>query len=70
MIEAQLACDLRRTLICKQTKRMYLNMRRGEIDGDDTRGMFAAPAGSMDGVYKSMFPKLFFGIFPYVRRIS
>jgi hypothetical protein len=64
MIEAQLACDLRRTLICKQTNANVLQHEAVEEIGDNTRGMYAAPAGSMDGVYKSMFPKLFFGIFP------
>jgi hypothetical protein len=48
---------------------MLINERYEGIHGDGIRGMYAAPAGSMDGVYRSMFPKLFFGIFPYICRV-
>jgi hypothetical protein len=43
-----------------------MNRRRRGIDKVGIHGMCAAPDGSIDGVYRSMFPKLFFGIFPYI----
>jgi hypothetical protein len=48
---------------------MVFNIICEVINGLGIRGMYTAPAGSMDGVYRSMFPKLFFGIFPYIRGI-
>jgi len=45
---------------------LVYNRRCEGINRDGIRGMCAAPEGSIDGVYRSMFPKLFFGIFPYI----
>jgi hypothetical protein len=56
-------------LSINRQKQLLVNGRREEINRGDIRGMQAVPAGSMDGVYRSIFPKLFFGIFPYVRGI-
>ena len=66
VVKPQFSCYFGNSLNCNMQKKpgsTSLEKQRG--GGGNPQGRCAAPFGSIDGTYRSMLPKVFFGTFPY-----